>query len=84
MSVFKECPGSKRIKSPFPEELKCVCGKVVEIWSDEATTICKYCKRKISRDMLPTCLDWCAAAKECVGEKKYNKYLQAKKRKGRR
>lgn len=84
MSVFKECPGSKRIKTPFPEEIKCVCGEVGEIWSDETSTICKHCKREITRDTLPACLDWCSAAKECVGDVKYKKYLQSKKRKKRR
>ena len=82
MSLFKNCPGSKRIKEPHPEEIKCVfCNQTVEIWSDETSAICKKCRRKVSRQMLPSCLDWCSMAKECVGEKKYKKYLESKKRK---
>lgn len=84
MNIFKECPGSKRIKSPFPEEIRCLCGNIVEIWSDEAGTICKKCKTRLTREMLSTCLDWCSMAKECVGEKKYKRYLQSKKPKKRR
>ena len=79
MSLFKECPGSKNIKAPYPEEVKCACGKAVEIWSDETRVICKHCKREVTREMLPSCLDWCSMAKECVGEKKYKHYLNAKK-----
>ncbi|MFC1631421.1 hypothetical protein ACFL1I_08300 [Candidatus Omnitrophota bacterium] len=82
MSLYKECPGSKRIKSPFPEEIKCPCGKVAEIWSDETATICKHCRKKLTREMLPTCLDWCSVARECVGEQKYQRYLQTKPKKG--
>ena len=84
MTLFKECPGSKRIKSPFPEELECSCRHTVEIWSDEVSAICKNCKREVTREMLPSCLDWCSMAKECVGEQKYKRYLQSKKRKKRR
>ena len=82
MTLFKECPGSKRIKTPYPEELKCSCGQVVEIWSDETTAECKRCKQQVNRDMLPSCLDWCSMAKECVGDKKYNRYLESKKKRG--
>ena len=82
MSLYKECPGSKRIKKPYPEEIKCSCGQMVEIWSDETSTICKNCKRKLNRKIAPSCLDWCSMAKECVGEEKYKKYLQSQKEKG--
>ena len=80
MTLFKDCPGSKRIKTPYPEEIRCACGEVAEIWSDETSAICKKCKKEVTREMLPSCLDWCSVAKECVGEKKYKTYLQSKKR----
>ncbi len=67
------CPGSKEIKSPFPEEIVCVfCGGKVEIWSDETEAVCGGCGKVVTREMKPTCLEWCPAAKECVGEEKYN------------
>ncbi|MCK5140351.1 MAG: hypothetical protein KAQ85_10950 [Thermodesulfovibrionia bacterium] len=73
--MFKDsCPGSKEIKKPKPEDMKCHnCGKVIEIWSDETEVKCRYCGKKNSRHMGPTCIDWCAFAKECVGEEKYNR-----------
>ena len=39
---------------------------------------CKKCKKRITRTMLPSCLDWCAVAKQCLGEQRYKDYLKAK------
>ena len=80
MTLFGECPGSERIRKPYPEEIRCCCGETVEIWSDEVSALCKKCDKKITRDMLPSCLDWCAMAKDCVGHEKYKRYLESKKR----
>jgi len=79
MSVLKEgCPGSREIRSPYPEEIKCVfCGSTVEIWSDEVETTCKSCKKTINRDMKASCILWCPAAKECVGAEKYERLKKA-------
>lgn len=68
------CPGSKEIKQPKPEDIGCQhCGKVIEIWSDEIEVRCKYCGNITIRPLGVTCLDWCAFAKECIGEEKYRK-----------
>ncbi len=73
--MFKEsCPGSSEIKKPKPEDIKCRhCGKAIEIWSDETEIKCKYCGKMSMRLLGPTCIDWCAFAKECVGEEKYKR-----------
>lgn len=74
------CPGSAEIRSPYPEELRCVfCDRVNEIWSDEPETKCKGCGRTISRDMKESCIMWCPAAKECVGAEKYGRLIKALK-----
>jgi hypothetical protein len=75
MSILKEaCPGSREIRSPYPEELTCVfCGRLNEIWSDEPDMNCKGCKKLINREMKPSCIEWCPAAKECVGLEKYER-----------
>ena len=80
MSFFDGCPGSKRIKEPFPENIKCRCGTETEIWSDEVGTICPHCKKKVSRDMPQSCLDWCSMAKDCIGPEKYKKYKKHKQK----
>ncbi|MBC8414716.1 MAG: hypothetical protein ISR96_05820 [Nitrospira sp.] len=73
--MFKnECPGSQDIKSPRPEEIKCrSCGAEVEIWTDETEAKCKACGTVTNRLLGASCLDWCAFAKECVGEDKYRR-----------
>ncbi len=73
--MFKEgCPGSKEIKQPKPEDIKCrYCGGDVEVWSDETEVKCRHCGKMNSRVVGPTCIEWCAFAKECVGEEKYRR-----------
>lgn len=82
MSNMKEgCPGSIEIRNPFPEEIECVfCGNSLEIWSDETETVCDKCGKTITRDMKITCLEWCPAAKECVGVEKYERIMAKIKR----
>ena len=64
-----ECPGSKNIRQPKPEYIKCPsCGEEVEIWTDEIKTICLKCKAAVMRKEESSCLEWCKYAKECVGE----------------
>jgi len=73
----ESCPGSREIRSPFPEELICAfCTKKNEIWSDEPDMICKGCGKTITRDMIPSCIEWCQAAKECLGQAKYERLIK--------
>ena len=79
--MLKEtCPGSREIRTPYPEEIKCIiCGGTTEIWTDEPETVCKTCGGTVSRDMRMTCIKWCPAAKECVGAEKYERLIKALK-----
>jgi hypothetical protein len=71
------CPGSAEIRSPFPGEIVCdFCGRKNEIWSDEPDMICVNCGMTITRDIAPSCIEWCAAAKECVGPDKYERLIR--------
>jgi len=66
-----KCPGQddRNIKS---ETLTCPdCGYKVEIFSDEIKVRCAKCKGLVCRDRLPSCVDWCKAARECIGEEKW-------------
>lgn len=80
--MLKEgCPGSLEIRNPFPEQISCLwCDTVNEIWTDEVEIACSGCGKTISRDMKPTCLEWCPAAKECVGVEKYERLMKAVKK----
>lgn len=80
--MLKEsCPGSREIKTPYPENITCFwCDTVSEIWSDEVETVCKGCGKSISREMKPTCLEWCPAAQECVGSEKYERLIKNRRK----
>ncbi|MFH1281697.1 MAG: phosphohydrolase [Candidatus Omnitrophota bacterium] len=65
------CPGQDHRKAK-PESLICAhCGYVAEIFFDEIQAQCAQCKHSICKERLPSCVDWCKAARECVGEEKY-------------
>jgi hypothetical protein len=81
MSVFKEsCPGSLEIRSPYPEEIRCLwCDSLNEIWSDETETDCRNCGKKMTRGLKTSCIEWCPAARDCIGAEKYERLMKAKK-----
>lgn len=63
--IFK-CPGQddRNLKA---ETLICAgCGYKLEIFSDEIKVYCPKCRNLVYRQRLPSCLDWCKAARECV------------------
>ena len=74
--MFKQCPGQNSRKA-IAENIICVnCGYLAEIFSDELQVKCPQCKYAICKERLPSCVNWCKAARECVGEEKY-KQLKA-------
>jgi len=73
------CPGAQRFKQPHPEIIKCqFCNEELEIWTDEAKTICIKCANTVTRNYISSCLDWCKYAKACIGEQDYSNYLKSK------
>ncbi len=76
-----KCPGAKTFTQPAPEFLPCPkCHNEVEIWTDEAEAKCDRCGNAVTRAMLQGCIDYCQAAKECLGEVLYSRLMAAKKR----
>jgi len=66
-----KCPGQddRNIKS---EIITCPeCGYKVEIFSDEIKVKCPKCKGLVCKERLPSCVDWCKAARECIGEERW-------------
>lgn len=47
------------------------CGAEVEMFSDECRVRCHVCGNHIDRDVVPTCVEWCAMARECIGEERW-------------
>ena len=74
-----ECPGSKTIRQPLPEFIKCpFCSQELEIWTDEIKAVCSKCKKTVMRDQATSCLEWCSYAKECVGDQVYDNFMKNK------
>lgn len=68
----KSCPGAIALKEPVPEDISCAgCGQEIEIWSDEVRVRCPHCGTLNTREVPPSCIEWCSAALECVGPEIY-------------
>ncbi|KJR42673.1 hypothetical protein MCHI_001398 [Candidatus Magnetoovum chiemensis] len=79
-NLKESCPGSSEIRSPFPEEIECLfCGEVNEIWSDDFDKKCDSCGKTIAKDPSSMCIQWCAAARECIGAEKYDRIMKGEK-----
>jgi NADH pyrophosphatase NudC (nudix superfamily) len=69
--MFNQCPGQDSRKAKAENIICANCGYQAEIFSDEIKVVCLECKNLIYKERLPSCVDWCKAARECIGEKKY-------------
>jgi hypothetical protein len=77
VSLFGGCPGALTFREAKPEDIECPeCGAEVEIWSDELTAGCSRCGARASRELGPSCIDWCSSAEQCIGTEKYQRLRQ--------
>ena len=53
------------------------CGAEVEIFSDEIRVKCPKCKQHVYKEKVPSCIEWCTSARECLGEERW-KQLKGK------
>ena len=69
--MFNRCPGQDGTNLRI-ELYKCPnCGAEVEIFSNEMKVKCYRCGRTVYREKIPSCIDWCAAARQCLGEERW-------------
>jgi len=47
------------------------CGYEVEMFSDELKVLCPNCRNPVYQETMPSCIDWCPAAKDCLGSEKW-------------
>jgi DNA-directed RNA polymerase subunit RPC12/RpoP len=47
------------------------CGAEVEMFSDEVRVKCRSCGSIVYKESVPTCVEWCAKARECLGEERW-------------
>jgi ribosomal protein S27E len=65
------CPGQDN-RWLRVELYKCPnCGAEEEIFSNETRVKCHECGEWIYKEKLPSCIDWCAAARQCLGEERW-------------
>ena len=68
--MFNKCPGAERALRI--ELYKCPkCGAEVEIFSNEVKVKCCQCRETVYSERMPSCIDWCASARECMGEERW-------------
>ena len=48
------------------------CGNEVEMFSDEIRVKCRNCGGVVYKESVPTCIEWCVKARECLGEERWN------------
>ncbi len=68
------CPGqdSRTLRA---ELYKCpTCRTEVEIFSSETRVRCYQCGTVVQKEKLPSCIEWCAAARECIGEQRWRQF----------
>lgn len=47
------------------------CRAEVEIFSNETRVRCHECGTTVYKEKLPSCIEWCASARECLGEQRW-------------
>lgn len=51
------------------------CGHEVEIFSDETRVRCRNCGEMVHKEQVPTCIEWCASARQCLGEERWEELM---------
>jgi len=73
--MYTRCPGQDS-RNLRVELHKCPnCGAEVEIFSDELKVRCHKCGSNVYREKTPSCIEWCAAARECLGEERWREVM---------
>jgi ribosomal protein S27AE len=73
--MFNKCPGQDTHKLRV-EVYKCQqCGAEVELFSDETRIKCQKCAAMVFREQLPSCISWCASARQCLGEERWQQIM---------
>ena len=74
MKMFR-CPGQDMRKLTVSYHPCPKCGKPVEFFSDEMRIRCPHCKTMVHKDQAPSCIQWCKAARDCLGPDLYDQIV---------
>ncbi|MCJ7426547.1 MAG: hypothetical protein MUO17_05410 [Dehalococcoidales bacterium] len=69
--MYSKCPGQDMRKLRVSVHKCPNCGAEVEIFSDEMRVKCPKCKQYVYKEKVPSCIEWCASARECLGEERW-------------
>jgi Fe-S-cluster-containing dehydrogenase component len=73
--MSSRCPGQSN-RSLKAEIRECPnCGYGVELFSDEIKVKCSRCNHYVYQERNPSCVQWCAAARQCLGEEKWRESM---------
>jgi DNA-directed RNA polymerase subunit RPC12/RpoP len=73
--MFSKCPGQDMRKLRV-EMHKCPnCGADVELFSDETRIRCQKCGAMVFREQMPSCIEWCTSARQCLGEERWRQLM---------
>jgi len=76
--MYSRCPGQD-LRNLKVSLHKCPsCGAKIEIFSDELKVKCQKCGAKVYKEKVPSCIEWCASARQCLGEERW-KQLRGEK-----
>jgi NADH pyrophosphatase NudC (nudix superfamily) len=65
------CPGQDTRNLRVETHMCPSCGSPVEIFSDEQRIKCQKCGKYVYREKTPSCIEWCASARQCLGEERW-------------
>jgi NADH pyrophosphatase NudC (nudix superfamily) len=72
------CPGQDGRELKVTVRACPSCGSEVEMFSDEIRVKCQNCGKYVCSESMPTCIEWCAKARECVGEERWEQLGRGK------
>jgi len=70
------CPGQDSRKLTVSYHHCPECGEPVEFFSDETRTRCSECRAVVVKEQAPNCIQWCEAARECIGAERYDAIMK--------
>jgi hypothetical protein len=72
------CPGQDGRELKVAVSMCPSCGSEVEMFSDETRVKCHNCGRYVCSESMPSCIEWCAKARECIGEERWEQLGRGK------
>jgi NADH pyrophosphatase NudC (nudix superfamily) len=69
------CPGQDSRSLTVSLHMCPSCGKEVEMFSDETRVRCRACGAFVYKETAPTCIEWCAKARECIGDQRWTELM---------